>query len=71
VNSRSSLHSDPQTYTSIRNQMVDKMDELATALAKKLEAIGADGYPIKSTTANLISDRRCGSIFLKYAAVFA
>lgn len=68
---RSSLYSDPDTYTSIRNQMADKMDELAVALAKRLEAMGADGYPIKSMTTNLIGDRLRGPISLKHAAVFA
>lgn len=65
------LYSTPDIYTAARNQMAEKMDKMAEALTKKLQAFETLGQPIKSISSRFIEGRNRGQISLKHAAFLA
>lgn len=66
-----SLDAHPDTYTSVRNQISEKMNIMAKTLSEKLTAIGAVSYPVSSISASSHNGRYMGPISLKHAAVLA
>lgn len=67
----SSLHSDPADYTSVRNNMVARMDRMAQMLDKVIKSHKADSRIIRSTTTVYAEGRYRGPISLKHAGQFA
>jgi epoxyqueuosine reductase QueG len=65
------LNADAATYTLIRNQMVEKMDNLATSAAAGLKTKGLSAKPILSVQSQLHNGKYYGPISLKHAAVLA
>lgn len=68
---RDSVNHDAATYTSVRNEMTDKMNKLAKLISKEIKAKGYDSRAITSIASSWINGRNRGTISLKHAGVLA
>jgi len=68
---KDSVNGDPVAYTFVRNQMTDKMNNLAKVISKEIKAMGYDSRAVTSIASSWINGRNRGTISLKHAGVLA